>query len=157
MTRRDGRAFGGQRVREATSARHWRSLTVLGAMSAEDLIATMTIEAPTDREVFSWLSGPVSQTEAQSNRCDGQPQLPQGRWGQPTDSRCWGRTALLAALLAGLQSHRERLVETQTKSCVRSRQDPRCAGDRSRSGDPRHLPTKRTSLVQALWLWSITS
>ena len=52
MTRRYGRAFGGQRVREATPAGHWRTLTVLGAMSAEGLIATMTIEAPTDREVF---------------------------------------------------------------------------------------------------------
>jgi transposase len=38
--------------REATPAGHWRTLTVLGAMSAEGLIATMTIEAPTDREIF---------------------------------------------------------------------------------------------------------
>ena len=52
MTRRYGRAPGGQRVREATPAGHWRTLTVLGAMSADGLIATMTIEAPTDREVF---------------------------------------------------------------------------------------------------------
>lgn len=52
MTRRYGRAPGGQRVREATPAGHWRTLTVLGAMSSEGLIATMTIEAPTDREVF---------------------------------------------------------------------------------------------------------
>jgi transposase len=39
-------------VREGTPAGHWRTLTMLGAMSAEGLIATMTIEAPTDREVF---------------------------------------------------------------------------------------------------------
>jgi transposase len=52
MTRRYGRAPGGQRVREATPAGHWRTLTVLGAMSVDGLIATMTIEAPTDREVF---------------------------------------------------------------------------------------------------------
>lgn len=52
MTRRYGRAPGGQRVREATPAGHWRTLTVLGAMSADGLIATMTIEAPTDRDVF---------------------------------------------------------------------------------------------------------
>ena len=52
MTRRYGRAFGGQRVREATPAGNWRTLTVLGAMSPDGLIATMTIEAPTDREVF---------------------------------------------------------------------------------------------------------
>lgn len=52
MTRRYGRAPGGQRVREATPAGHWRTLTVLGAMSADGLIAAMTIEAPTDRDVF---------------------------------------------------------------------------------------------------------
>jgi transposase len=52
MTRRYGRAVGGQRVREATPAGHWRTLTMLGAMSSEGLVATMTIEAPTDREVF---------------------------------------------------------------------------------------------------------
>jgi transposase len=52
MTRRYGRAPGGQRVREATPAGHWRTLTVLGAMSTDGLIATMTIAAPTDREVF---------------------------------------------------------------------------------------------------------
>src|ERR1700738_3272932 len=52
MTRRYGRAPGGQAAREATPAGHWRTLTVLGAMSADGLIATMTIEAPTDREVF---------------------------------------------------------------------------------------------------------
>ena len=52
MTRRYGRALGGQRVQEATPAGHWRTLTVLGAMSADGLIAAMTIEAPTDRDVF---------------------------------------------------------------------------------------------------------
>lgn len=52
MTRRYGRAPGGQRVREAMPAGHWRTLTVLGAMSAAGLIAAMTIEAPTDRDVF---------------------------------------------------------------------------------------------------------
>lgn len=52
MTRRYGRAFGGQRVREANPAGHWKTLTLLGAMSVEGLVATMTVEAPTDREVF---------------------------------------------------------------------------------------------------------
>jgi transposase len=52
MTRRYGRGFGGERVCEGTPAGHWRTLTVLGAMSPQGLIATMTVEAPTDREVF---------------------------------------------------------------------------------------------------------
>jgi transposase len=52
MTRRYGRAPCGERVREATPAGHWSTLTLLGAMSAEGLVATMTVESPTDGEVF---------------------------------------------------------------------------------------------------------
>ncbi len=52
MTRRYGRAPRGERVREATPAGHWRTLTLLGAMTAEGLLATMTIESPTDGDVF---------------------------------------------------------------------------------------------------------
>ena len=42
----------GERVREATPAGHWSTLTLLGAMSAEGLVATMTVESPTDGEVM---------------------------------------------------------------------------------------------------------
>lgn len=52
MTRRYGRAPCGERVREATPAGRWSTLTLLGAMSAEGLVATMTVESPTDGEVF---------------------------------------------------------------------------------------------------------
>jgi len=52
MTRRYGRAQRGQRVREGTPAGHWRTLTLLGAMTADGGVATMTIESPTDGEVF---------------------------------------------------------------------------------------------------------
>jgi transposase len=52
MTRRYGRAPRGERVQEGTPAGHWRTVTLLGAMSSEGLVATMTIESPTDAEVF---------------------------------------------------------------------------------------------------------
>lgn len=52
MTRRYGRAPRGERVNEATPAGHWSTLTLLGAMTAEGLLATMTIESPTDGDVF---------------------------------------------------------------------------------------------------------
>jgi transposase len=52
MTRRYGRAPRGERVREATPAGHWSTLTLLGAMNAEGLLATMTVESPTDGEVM---------------------------------------------------------------------------------------------------------
>jgi len=52
MTRRYGRAPRGERVREATPAGHWSTLTLLGAMSREGLVASMTVESPTDGEVM---------------------------------------------------------------------------------------------------------
>lgn len=52
MTRRYGRAPRGERVREATPAGHWSTLTLLGAMSSQGVLATMTVESPTDGDVF---------------------------------------------------------------------------------------------------------
>src|SRR6266853_513742 len=52
MTRRYGRAARGERVGEGTPAGHWRTLTVLGAIRMAGWVATMTIEASTDGEIF---------------------------------------------------------------------------------------------------------
>lgn len=52
MTRRWGRVQGGGRVHDAVPAGHWRTLTLLGAVSISGWVATMTIEAPTDGDVF---------------------------------------------------------------------------------------------------------
>jgi transposase len=52
MTRRYGRAPRGQRVCEGTPGGHWRTLTVLGAIRASGWVATMTIEAATDGDIF---------------------------------------------------------------------------------------------------------
>jgi len=52
MTRRYGRAPCGERIREATPAGHWSTLTLLGAMSREGMLASMTVDAPTDGDVF---------------------------------------------------------------------------------------------------------
>ncbi len=52
MTRRYGRAPRGERVREATPAGHWRTVTLLGAMTSQGMLASMTVESPTDGEVF---------------------------------------------------------------------------------------------------------
>ena len=51
MTRRYGRVEGGQRLNDSTPAR-WRTLTVLGAVGIQGWVATMTIEAATDTDVF---------------------------------------------------------------------------------------------------------
>ena len=52
MTRLYARSLAGQRIPEATSGSHWRIMTILGAMSLRGMIATMTIEEPTDADIF---------------------------------------------------------------------------------------------------------
>ena len=52
MTRRYGRAARGERVQDAVPAGHWRTLTLLGALSLGGVRAAMTVEAPTDGDVF---------------------------------------------------------------------------------------------------------
>jgi len=52
MTRRRGRVFGSARLREAIPAGDWKTLTILGALSTQGIVAAMTVEAATDREVF---------------------------------------------------------------------------------------------------------
>ena len=52
MTRRYGRARRGERVGEGTPCGHWRTLTVLGAVRGSGWVATMTIEAATDGDIF---------------------------------------------------------------------------------------------------------
>lgn len=52
MTRRYGRALRGERVREAAPAGHWSTLTLLGAMSRQGVLASMTVESATDGDVF---------------------------------------------------------------------------------------------------------
>jgi transposase len=52
MTRLYARCLGGKRIHEATPGGHWKIMTILGAMSLGGMIATMTIEAATDSEIF---------------------------------------------------------------------------------------------------------
>jgi hypothetical protein len=52
MTRRFARSPKGARVHEATPEGNWKILTILGAMSLRGMIATMTVEAATDTEIF---------------------------------------------------------------------------------------------------------
>ena len=52
MTRNYGRARRGERVREATPNSHWRTVTMLAALTTRGLQAPMTIESATDGDVF---------------------------------------------------------------------------------------------------------
>jgi transposase len=46
------RCAGGARIHESTPDGRWKILTILGTISTRGMIATMTIEAATDREIF---------------------------------------------------------------------------------------------------------
>jgi len=52
MTRLYGRCLGGRRIHEATPGGHWKILTILSAISTRGILATMTIEEPTDSDIF---------------------------------------------------------------------------------------------------------
>lgn len=52
LVRRYARAQGGRRAFGRVPAGHWTQLTVLGALSLAGLGACMTVNAPTDRDVF---------------------------------------------------------------------------------------------------------
>jgi len=52
MTRLYARSTGGARIHEAAPDGRWKILTILGAISTRGMIATMTVEAATDREIF---------------------------------------------------------------------------------------------------------
>jgi transposase len=52
MTRLYARNRDGARIHEAAPHGRWKILTILGAISTRGMIATMTIEAATDREIF---------------------------------------------------------------------------------------------------------
>ena len=52
MTRLYARSAGGARIHETTPDGRWRILTILGAIGTRGMIATITIEAATGREIF---------------------------------------------------------------------------------------------------------
>ncbi len=52
MTRLYARCMGGARIHEGTPDGRWKILTILGAIGTRGMIATMTVEAATDREIF---------------------------------------------------------------------------------------------------------
>jgi len=52
MTRVYARAPRGRRIHDDVPGGHWKIVTILGAMDHCGILAAMTIEAATDREVF---------------------------------------------------------------------------------------------------------
>lgn len=52
LTRLYARGFDGLRIHGGTPESHWKVLTTLGAMSLAGMVASMTVEAATDGDIF---------------------------------------------------------------------------------------------------------
>jgi transposase len=52
LTRLYGRRRDGRRLHDATPLGNWKILTILGSISTRGMIATMTIEEATDKDIF---------------------------------------------------------------------------------------------------------
>ena len=120
MTRRYGRARRGRRVREGVPAGRWRTLSVLGAIRRSGWVGAMTIEAPTDGEIFlAYLEQVLGATApTRRRRGDGQSGGAQGRRGARKHPGTRRRATLSATLLARLQPHRTVLGAGQaTTAC----------------------------------------
>jgi len=86
-----------------------------GAISARGMIATMTIEAATDREIFlAYLDEVLCQNCGLATWCDGQSQFAQGQGSARKNRGGRSPTALPATLLARPEPYREGLGQAQT-------------------------------------------
>ena len=93
-----------ERVSEAVPAGHWRTLTVLAALTTAGVLASMTIESPTDGDVFLAFVEQVLGPRLEPGHVVILDNLacPQGGGGAPAHRKPRGATALSAAVLARL-------------------------------------------------------
>ena len=127
MTRLYGRCVGGRRIAEATPGDHWKILTILSAMSTRGLIATMTIEEPTDSDIFLAFVEHVLCPALRSGDVVVMDNLSAHK---AEGVRAWIENprrdpALFAARFSRSESHREGLGETQTTAAHRQGTHPR--------------------------------
>ncbi len=138
MTRRYGRAPRGERVQEGAPAGHWRTLTLLGALTLGGLRAPMTIESPTDGDVFLAYLEQVLCPQLQPGQVVIMDNLSAHKVAgvRSLIEACRAQIALPATLLPRLQSHRASVVEDQ--------RDP-ASRQGSTAGGPRrgHRPSAR--------------
>ncbi len=146
MTPRYARCRGGDRIQEATPGGHWKILTILGAMSLGGMVAIMTIEEATDSDIFlAYLDqvlcpklrpgDVVVMDNLSTHKVDGVRQRIQ---------QCGGRTALPAALFAGLESDRKSMGQAQaTAPCRQSLHRPGPRPSHHQSAAPDHRRQRR--------------
>ena len=154
MTRLRGRAQRGQRVHGLAPHGHWNSTTVIGAMRMDGSTACMTIEGAADTEVFRAYIGQVLGPTLQAGDVvimdNLSPHKNEGILSLFGPGR--GASVVSSGLLAGSQSHRKNVEQSQKLSAERRSQNALDPGRRrGRSPGQRH-PSGCHQLVCLLWL-----
>ena len=150
MTRRYARAPRGVRVHETTPEGNWKILTILGAMSLRGMIATMTIEAATDAEIFlAYLDhvlcpalrpgNVVVMDNLSSHKVTGVRERIEAAGAQ---------LLYLPPYSPDPQPHRESMGQTQTTPAHRQSQNSSCARTSHRRTAPKHKTARCTGMVQ---------
>ena len=154
MTRRYGRAPRGERVGEGIPVGHWHTLTVLGALTAEGLLAAMTVESPTDGEVFLAYLEQVLCPRLQPGQIVVMDNLAAHKVeGVRERIESVGAQLLyLPAVLTGPQPHRTGVVESQATAARSQSPHPGSTGNYPGSGAVGHYASERLRLVRALRL-----
>jgi len=159
MTRLWGRAPKGERIDEATPQGHWKVLTTLGAMSLRGSEAAMTMESPTDGEVFTayveQVLGPklkpgdiVVMDNLSAHKVAGIRELIEGYGAQ---------LLYLPPYSPDLNPHRASLVQVQAVLARRQGAHRGSAGPGHHRGPQNHYPRQRGCLVSSFWLWDTTN
>jgi hypothetical protein len=150
MTRRYGRCVGGRRIHEATPGGHWKILTILSAMSTRGLIATMTIEEPTDADIFLAY---VEQVLCPALRSGDVVVMDNLSSHKAEGVRTWienkGAELIYLSLFARTEPHRKGLGQTQTIASLHQGTHPRSPRSSHHRPTPTNHRSRRSSLVQA--------
>ena len=150
MTRLYGRAPRGHRVHDAVPGGHWKMLTILGALHHTGMLAVMTVEAATDREVFLAYLDQVLCPRLRPGHVVVMDNLSAHKGGRSARAHRarWRNAALSAALLPGPEPYRKGLEQAKTGTPRRT--GPQRASPRPSYRTPAAQPhrTRRASLVQ---------
>ena len=151
MTRLYARCTGGARIHETTPDGRWKILTILGAISTRGMIATMTVEAATDREIFLAYMDEVLCPQMKSGDVVVMDNLSSHKVNgvRQCIEECSATLLYLPPYFAGPESHRESVVQTQATAPFdksphqRSTQSShrRTASAHHRRGRKRMVPT----------------
>src|ERR1035437_1597032 len=141
----------------ARRAGHWHTLTLLGAITSDGLLATMTIESPTDSAVFLAYLEQVLCPRLRPGQVVVMDNLSAHKHPavRQFDRAGWGGVALPAALLPRLQSHRAVLGQDQGGFAGRENPGGRSAGEGRGDSDRRRYASQRHRLVSPLWVFII--